>query len=313
MLTYFLLALGLIILLLGGKTLVNGASSIASKLGMKPGLIGLTVVAVGTSLPELLVSVSAALKGNSDIAVGNILGSNLSNIGLVLGLSGIFFPIMIKKSLLQFEYLITLIVSLIFFGLSIDGELTFGDGIILFSLFIIFTMYLLRNLGSGIGDIKEEGEKQVRQVFEYSWIKASGLFISGVMGLFIGSELLVVNAVNISRELGVSERIIGITIVSIGTSLPELVTSIVAALSKRTDMAIGNILGSNILNILLIIGLTSILQPIQVSPEFLTSDYWWMIGITLILFPLMLTKMRISKIEGAILLTIYLTYLYFLI
>ena len=313
MLTYFLLALGLIILLLGGKTLVNGASSIASKLGMKPGLIGLTVVAVGTSLPELLVSVSAALKGNSDIAVGNILGSNLSNIGLVLGLSGIFFPIMIKKSLLQFEYLITLIVSLIFFGLSIDGELTFGDGIILFSLFIIFTMYLLRNLGSGIGDIKEEGEKQVRQVFEYSWIKASGLFISGVMGLFIGSELLVVNAVNISRELGVSERIIGITIVSIGTSLPELVTSIVAALSKRTDMAIGNILGSNILNILLIIGVTSILQPIQVSPEFLTSDYWWMIGITLILFPLMLTKMRISKIEGAILLTIYLTYLYFLI
>jgi len=313
MLTYFLLALGLIILLLGGKTLVNGASSIAFKLGMKPGLIGLTVVAVGTSLPELLVSVSAALKGNSDIAVGNILGSNLSNIGLVLGLSGIFFPIMIKKSLLQFEYLITLIVSLIFFGLSIDGELTFGDGIILFSLFIIFTMYLLRNLGSGIGDIKEEGEKQVRQVFEYSWIKASGLFISGVMGLFIGSELLVVNAVNISRELGVSERIIGITIVSIGTSLPELVTSIVAALSKRTDMAIGNILGSNILNILLIIGVTSILQPIQVSPEFLISDYWWMIGITLILFPLMLTKMRISKIEGAILLTIYLTYLYFLI
>jgi cation:H+ antiporter len=280
---------------------------------MKPGLIGLTVVAVGTSLPELLVSVSAALKGNSDIAVGNILGSNLSNIGLVLGLSGIFFPIMIKKSLLQFEYLITLIVSLIFFGLSIDGELTFGDGIILFSLFIIFTMYLLRNLGSGIGDIKEEGEKQVRQVFEYSWIKASGLFISGVVGLFIGSELLVVNAINISRELGVSERIIGITIVSIGTSLPELVTSIVAALSKRTDMAIGNILGSNILNILLIIGLTSILQPIQVSPEFLTSDYWWMIGITLILFPLMRTKMRISKIEGAILLTIYLTYLYFLI
>jgi cation:H+ antiporter len=313
MLTYFLLALGLIILLLGGKTLVNGASSIASKLGMKPGLIGLTIVAVGTSLPELLVSVSAALKGNSDIAVGNILGSNLSNIGLVLGLSGIFFPIMIKKSLLQFEYLITLIVSLIFFGLSIDGELTFGDGIILFSLFIILNMYLLRNLGSGIGDIKEEGEKQVRQVFEYSWIKASGLFISGVVGLFIGSELLVVNAINISRELGVSERIIGITIVSIGTSLPELVTSIVAALSKRTDMAIGNILGSNILNILLIIGLTSILQPIQVSPEFLTSDYWWMIGITLILFPLMRTKMRISKIEGAILLTIYLTYLYFLI
>lgn len=313
MLTYFFLALGLTILLFGGKILVDGASSIASKLGMSSGLIGLTVVAIGTSLPELLVSLSAALKGNSDIAVGNILGSNLSNIGLVLGLSGIFYPILIQKSLLQFDYLITLVVSLIFLGLSIDGKLTFWDGIILFSLFIIFNMYLLRNLGSGIGDIQNEGEKQVQQVNEYSWLKASGLFISGVAGLYIGSELLVVNAVNISRELGISERIIGVTIVSIGTSLPELVTSIVAALSKRTDLAIGNILGSNILNILLIIALTSIIQPIQVSPEFLTSDYWWMIGITLILFPLMRTKMRISKIEGAILLTIYLTYLYFLI
>jgi cation:H+ antiporter len=313
MLTYFFLALGLIILLIGGKILVDGASSIASKLGMSSGLIGLTVVAIGTSLPELLVSISAALKGNSDIAIGNVLGSNLSNIGLVLGLSGIFYPILIRKSLLQFDYLITLVVSLIFLGLSIDGKLTFWDGIILFSLFIIFNMYLLRNLGSGIGDIKDEGEKQVQQVNEYSWFKASGLFISGVAGLYIGSELLVVNAVKISRELGISERIIGVTIVSIGTSLPELVTSIVAALSKRTDLAIGNILGSNILNILLIIGVTSIIQPIQVSSEFLTSDYWWMIGITLILYPLMRTKMRISKIEGAILLTIYLTYLYFLI
>jgi cation:H+ antiporter len=311
--TYFFLALGLTILLISGKILVDGASSIASKLGLSSSLIGLTVVAIGTSLPELLVSISAALKGNSDIALGNILGSNLSNIGLVLGLSGIFYPIMIKKTLLQFDYLITLIVSLIFFGLSIDGKLTFWDGIILFSLFIIFNMYLLRNLGSGIGDIKEEGEKQVSQVIEYSWFKASSLFMSGVMGLYIGTELLVVNAVNISRELGISERIIGITIVSIGTSLPELVTSIVAALSKRTDLAIGNILGSNILNILLIIGTTSMIQPIQVSLEFLTSDYWWMIGITLILFPLMRTKMRISKIEGAILLTIYISYLYFLI
>lgn len=313
MLTYFLLALGLIVLLLGGKILVDGASSIASKLGMSPGLIGLTVVAIGTSLPELLVSISAALKGNSDIAVGNVLGSNLSNIGLVLGLSGIFYPILIEKSLLKFDYLVTLVVAFIFLGLSIDGNLTMWDGIILFSLFIIFNVYLLRNLGAGIGNIVEEGKEQVQQVNQYSWIKAVGLFIGGVISLYIGSELLVVNAVNISRELGISERIIGITIVSIGTSLPELVTSIVAALSKRTDLAIGNILGSNILNILLIIGVTSIIQPIQVSQVFLTSDYWWMIGITLILFPLMRTKMRISKIEGAILLFFYLSYLYFLL
>jgi cation:H+ antiporter len=313
MLTYFLLALGLIILFFGSKILIDGASSIASKLGMAPGLIGLTVVAIGTSLPELLVSVSAALKGNSDIAIGNILGSNLSNIGLALGLSGIFYPILIKKSLLKFDYLITLVVSFIFLGLSIDGILTLWDGIILFSLFIIFNVYLLRNLGSGIENIVKEGKKQVQQLNQYSWVKAIGLFIGGVASLYLGSELLVVNAVNISRDLGISERIIGITIVSIGTSVPELVTSIVAALSKRTDLAIGNILGSNILNILLILGVTSIIQPIQVSQAFLSSDYWWMIGITLLLFPLMRTKMRISKIEGSVLLFFYLTYLYFLL
>jgi cation:H+ antiporter len=271
MLTYFLLALGLIILFFGSKILIDGASSIASKLGMAPGLIGLTVVAIGTSLPELLVSVSAALKGNSDIAIGNILGSNLSNIGLALGLSGIFYPILIKKSLLKFDYLITLVVSFIFLGLSIDGILTLWDGIILFSLFIIFNVYLLRNLGSGIENIVKEGKKQVQQLNQYSWVKAIGLFIGGVASLYLGSELLVVNAVNISRDLGISERIIGITIVSIGTSVPELVTSIVAALSKRTDLAIGNILGSNILNILLILGVTSIIQPIQVSQAFLLS------------------------------------------
>lgn len=310
MLIYLFLALGLVILLVGGKILVDGSSSIAHKLGMSPGVIGLTVVAVGTSFPELIVSISAALKGNSDISVGNVLGSNLSNIGLVLGLSGIFYPIFIKKSVLRFDYVITLIVSIIFFGLSLDGQLDLWDGVLLISIFIAFNFYLLRNIGSEIKNFKDAKNDQENS---YSWIKAFGLFVGGVIGLYIGAELLVTNAVNISRKLGITERVIGITIVSIGTSLPELVTSIMAALSKKTDLAIGNILGSNILNILLILGVTSILQPIQVNSEFLASDYWWMIGITLALFPLMRTKMRISKIEGAVLLSIYLTYLYCLI
>lgn len=313
MLIYLFLVLGLIILLIGGKILVDGSSSIAQMLGMSPALIGLTVVAIGTSLPELIVSISAALKGNSDISLGNVLGSNLSNIGLVLGLSGIFYPILIQKSVLRFDYVITLIVSIIFFGLSLDGMLNFWDGIILISIFFVFSLYLLRHISSGIQDTKHINKASEDPVDRYSWIKASSFFVGGVAGLYLGAELLVVNAINISRELGITERVIGITIVSIGTSLPELVTSIMAALSKQTDLAIGNILGSNILNIVLILGVTSILQPIRVAPEFLASDYWWMIGITLVLFPLMRTKMRISKIEGAILLSIYLTYLYFLI
>ncbi len=313
MISYFLLALGLVILLFGGKILVDGASAFAVKLGMSTGLIGLTVVAFGTSMPELIVGINAALKGNSDITIGNVLGSNLSNIGLVLGVTGLFYPILIRQSHVRFDYLLTVLVAILFYGLSYNGDISFWEGIILFLLFLGFNVYLFRNLGSGIGDTLEEVEAEVEQVKNYSWIVATGLFFGGILGLYIGSELLVVNAVKISRELGVSERIIGITIVAIGTSLPELVASIVAALSKRTDLALGNILGSNILNILAVIGITAIIKPIGISQEFIDSDYLWMIGITLLLYPLMKTKMRISKFEGAVLLTYYITYLFFLL
>lgn len=313
MISYFLLALGLVILLFGGKILVDGASAFAVKLGMSTGLIGLTVVAFGTSMPELIVGINAALKGNSDITIGNVLGSNLSNIGLVLGVTGLFYPILIRQSHVRFDYLLTVLVAILFYGLSYNGDISFWEGIILFLLFLGFNVYLFRNLGSGIGDTLEEVEAEVEQVKNYSWIVATGLFFGGILGLYIGSELLVVNAVKISRVLGVSERIIGITIVAIGTSLPELVASIVAALSKRTDLALGNILGSNILNILAVIGITAIIKPIGISQEFIDSDYLWMIGITLLLYPLMKTKMRISKFEGAVLLTYYITYLFFLL
>lgn len=293
--------------------MVDGASAFAVKLGLSTGLIGLTVVAFGTSMPELIVGINAALKGNSDITIGNVLGSNLSNIGLVLGVTGLFYPILIRQSHVRFDYLLTVLVAILFYGLSYNGDISFWEGIILFLLFLGFNVYLFRNLGSGIGDTLEEVEAEVKQVKNYSWIVATGLFFGGILGLYIGSELLVVNAVKISRELGVSERIIGITIVAIGTSLPELVASIVAALSKRTDLALGNILGSNILNILAVIGITAIIKPIGISQEFIDSDYLWMIGITLLLYPLMKTKMRISKIEGAVLLTYYITYLFFLL
>lgn len=292
---------------------MDGATSIAIKLGMSTGLIGLTVVAFGTSMPELIVSINAALSGNSEISVGNVLGSNMANIGLVLGVTGLFYPILIRQSHIRFDYLLTFLVAILFYGLSYNGSISFWDGIILFSLFLGFNAYLFRSLGSGIGDVLEEVEAEVEQVKNYSWIVATGLFFGGILGLYIGSELLVVNAVKISIELGVSERIIGITIVAIGTSLPELATSIVAALSKRTDLALGNILGSNILNILAVIGITAIIKPIGISQEFIDSDYLWMIGITLLLYPLMKTKMRISKIEGAVLLTSYITYLFFLL
>lgn len=310
---YFFLGLGLVILLLGGKFLVDGASSIALKLGMSAGLIGLTVVAFGTSAPELLVSINAALKGNSDISIGNVIGSNISNIALVLGLSGLFYPIVIRKSHIRFDYAVMILVTLVFYFLSLDLLISSWEGVILFSGLLIFNGYLFRNLGQGI--IVEQGtvENELDQVKNYSWPISIGFLLAGIVGLYFGSELLVTNAVQISREFGISERIIGVTIVAIGTSLPELITSIIAALSKRTDLALGNILGSNIMNILSIIGITAMINPIQISEPFIDFDYLWMIGISLLLFPLMRTKMRISKAEGVILLLGYGAYLYFLL
>lgn len=313
MMDYILLGLGLVILLYGGKILVDGAAAIAVKLGMSAGLIGLTIVAFGTSAPELLVSVNAALKGNGDISIGNVVGSNIANIGMVLGLSGLFYPILIRKSTLRFDYLITVLVTLLFYALSYNGEIGLLEGIVMFSLFVGFNVYLFRNSGQGGLTDSTEGEEEIEQVKGYSWFLAVTLFLGGIVGLYFGSELLVNNAVKISREFGISERVISVTIIAIGTSLPELITSIMAALSKKTDMAIGNILGSNIMNILSILGITAIIKPISISDDFLSSDYLWMIGFTLILFPLIRTKMRISFIEGAILFLGYGTYMYFLL
>ncbi len=310
---YFFLGLGLVILLLGGKFLVDGASSIALKLGMSAGLIGLTVVAFGTSAPELLVSINAALKGNSDISIGNVVGSNISNLALVLGLSGLFYPILIRTSHLRIDYAVMVLVTLIFYFLSLDLLISFWEGIVLFSGLIIFNVYLFRNIGQGIKSEPKTVEQELDHVKNYSWPISIVLLLIGIVGLYIGSELLVSNAVQISREFEISERVIGVTIVAIGTSLPELITSIIAALSKKTDLALGNILGSNIMNILSIIGITAMINPIQISAPFIDSDYLWMIGISFLLFPLMRTKMRISKVEGTILLFSYFAYLYFLL
>lgn len=309
MLPYFLLVVGLAILLYGGKLLVDGASAIAVKLGLGAGLIGMTVVAFGTSAPELLVSVNAALKGNSDISIGNVIGSNIANIGLVLGISGIVFPIYIKKINVRFDYLVTLLSTVLFFGLSYNGIITTLEGIILLGLFIVFNIYIFNKPNSDNSEVEEE----IEQVKNFSWLTASLLLLGGVLGLYFGSELLVNNAVIISRQFGISERIIGVTIIAIGTSLPELITSIIAALSKRTDLALGNILGSNIMNILSIIGITAIIKPIEVSQSFIDSDFLWMLGITVLLFFVMRTKMRVSKVEGGILLLSYAAYLFFLL
>ncbi len=305
--TYLFLIIGLLILLAGGKYLVDGASAIAAKLGLSAGLIGLTVVAFGTSAPELLVSINAALKGTSDIAIGNVIGSNISNISLVLGISAIIYPIYIHKSVLKMDYLFMVLSSGLFYLLSLNEVISRLEGILLFVLMIILNWYFFKKLKGPASELNEDDTEKLKQTSIWKGVLFT---LIGIVGLYFGADMLVNNAVDISRIYGVSERIIGVTVIAIGTSLPELTTSVVAAINKKTDIAIGNILGSNIMNVLSIIGITAIIQSIPVSEIFLQLDFIWMLGLTLLLFPILKTHQVISRWEGALLLLVYGIYLF---
>jgi cation:H+ antiporter len=308
--TYLLLLGGLLILLLGGKHLVDGAAAIAGKSGLSPGLIGLTVVSFGTSAPELLVSVSAALKGNSDIALGNVIGSNISNISLVLGVSAVIFPISLPRSIIKLDYAFTLAVSILFFLLAINGIISFLEGIILVTLLVLVNFYFFKKIAR-IPDDPDDPE--MVKLKEASTVKSLLLIILGIAGLYWGSDLFVENSIVIAQTFGVSDRVIGITIIAIGTSLPELATSVLAAIKKHTDIALGNILGSNMMNVLAIVGITALVKPIQVSDIFLQNDFLWMLGFTLVLLPIIATRLRITRWEGALLVGGYGLYLFLLI
>jgi cation:H+ antiporter len=303
---YALLVLGLVILLAGGKYLVDGASAVALDLGWSPGLIGLTVVAFGTSAPELLVSINAALKGTSDIALGNVIGSNIANLTLILGISAVMLPIILHKSVLKMDYLSALGSSILFFFMAYNGLISRFEGIILIILLVGLNYYFFLKLRT----VAEEGQSQQEDIKRIPVWKGIVLVILGIFGLYLGSELMVSNAITISQALGVSERIIGVTVIAIGTSLPELATSIIAAINKKTDIALGNILGSNIMNVLAIIGITSLISPISVAPIFLEQDFIWMMGITLLLFPILKTRLTVSRWEGGLLLAMYGFYLF---
>lgn len=307
---YILLLVGLLILLIGGKYLVDGASGIAGKLGLSPGLIGLTVVSFGTSAPELLVSITAALKGASDIALGNVIGSNISNITLVLGISAVVYPIALPRSVIKLDYAFTLIISILFFILAYNGLISLVDGIVLLVLLVLINVYFFKTIARIPDDPDDVDIQKLKSTPMYKSI----LFIlGGIAGLYWGSEMFVENAIIIAQQFGISDRVIGVTVIAIGTSLPELATSILAALKKQTDIALGNILGSNLMNILAIIGVTAVVKPIEVSPIFLNNDFIWMLGFTLLLLPIIITKLRITRWEGGVLFGGYLLYLYFLI
>jgi cation:H+ antiporter len=304
MVSFLLIVAGLTVLVLGGNYLVKGASGLAFKANIPPLVIGLTVVAMGTSAPELIVSLKAALAGSPDISIGNVVGSNIANIGLILALTALIAPVTVDRNIIRQDWPMMMIASMLFFILTTDGLLSFGEGLIMLITMIAFTVYLIiRSKWTTQPSIIENNETGAD-----SYPKLIAYIIVGCIGLYFGAEWLVEGSVHVATKLGISEKVIGLSLVAVGTSIPELVASVIAAMKKQSDIALGNLIGSNIFNILGVLGLTSIIEPIQVSKEILSMDVFWMIGIGVILFPLMFFGARIGRLNGALLLACYIVY-----
>ena len=311
---YLMVAGGLIILLVGGDVLVRGAVAMAQRLGVTPLLIGLTVVGFGTSAPELVVSLNAALDNAPEIAIGNVVGSNIANILLVLGLPALIFPIACNAGGLRRDNGLMLAISLGFVLLCQWDVITRGAGIGMLALLFAFLIWSYLNAMRGEGGADAIAEEIADlagkgRSFAYSAV----LVLIGFVGLVIGAKLLVDGAVSIARQAGLSEAVIGLTLVAVGTSLPELATSLVAALRRQGDVAIGNVVGSNLFNILGIMGVTAIVRPVPVSLAFQTFDLWVMLAAALVLLPFIMRRAAIGRVAGVAFLIAYGIYVFALL
>lgn len=299
------IVLGLVLLVVGGEALVKGALRFAQRLRISPTIIGLTVVAAGTSMPEMVVSVGASLKGSGGIALGNVVGSNLFNITAILGIAALIRPLAIKGNTVRMEWPVMMLASFLLLLLARDGVIDRLEGGFFAISLVIFTLY-------AIHVARRSATPEEREEFSNSaspptanqrplWVSA--LFvIGGIAALSGGATLLIEGAVTVAESLGVSETVIGLTIIAAGTSLPELAASCMASLRGNSDIAVANVIGSNIFNVLGICGVAALVHPLDVSPQLLASDMWWMLGATLLLLPLMRSGMTVSRFEGGVLL-----------
>lgn len=307
-----LLVVGFVLLIKGADYFVEGASKIADKLGIPQLVIGLTIVAFGTSAPEAAISISSAIKGNTGIAIGNIVGSNIMNILLILGITSCITVLKVAKSTVYYEipFVIFITTVLVVIG-GTQGKLDFISGIILWALFILFFVYLIKMAKSGKSDgIVEEGEAYDGK--KDSMIKLIFITLAGMAAIVIGSNLTVDGATEIAKILGISDRIIGLTIVAFGTSLPELITSVTAGIKGKADIAIGNIVGSNIFNILFVLGTTSLIKSVPYSTNFVI-DGIVAIAAAVLLFLGVVRKKQLGRMAGIIMLIAYAGYFAYLI
>lgn len=315
--TILLLIVGLVLLVFSADWLVKGASKIASAVGISSLVVGLTVVAYGTSAPELAVSVMSAFNGQADLALGNVVGSNIFNVLFILGISALIVPLIVNQQLIRFDVPVMIAVSFLLLGLCWDGEISRADGILLFALAIAYTVFLIRQSRkeSNAEVLKEYDQEYAKEPGKPEWLKNISLILVGLAGLVIGSKLLVDGAVEIARFFGVSELIIGLTIVSAGTSLPEVATSVVAACKGERDIAVGNVVGSNIFNILTVLGLSSIIAPngIAVPSQAISFDIPVMIAVALSALPIFFIGYKIGRLGATFFLSFYVAYVLYLI
>jgi cation:H+ antiporter len=319
-LTFVWLVVGLVCLVFGAEWLVRGASTVATKLGVAPIVVGLTVVAFGTSAPEMAVSVSGALSGNADVAIGNVVGSNTFNILAILGLSAAISGLSIEQRLLKFDIPVLILITVVVYGLILNDVVGRIEGVVLFLGIIVYTSWLLRGARKGESPAVEAEYKEAVESVEGSTFSQSlafqiGLVLVGLALLVLGSQLLVNSATEIASALGVSDLVIGLTVVAAGTSLPELATSVLAAIRGQRDIAVGNVVGSNIFNLLAVLGASAAVSSngVAVNSEVIRLDFPVMLAATIVLLPICWNGFMIKKWEGSFLVMFYIAYVAYLI
>ena len=303
---------GFLFLFASGELLLRGAVGLARIFGLSPLLIGLTVVAAATSMPELMVTVTAGLGGLTDVGVGNVIGSNIANILLILGAAAVIRPIPTHPRVVRRDAGAVLIATALFIGFGVTGPLGWIHGAVMIALLGFYIWFSYRNEVAAVS--RDETPGAEADLADLGWTPAGtglalGTVAAGAGGLVLGSDLLVEGAVTIARAAGISESVIGLTLIAFGTSLPELATAVIAARHGHTALALGNALGSNIFNILLVLGVLVLIAPVQLAAEVLRFDIWVMAGVTVALILVMLSGWRISRLEGGLFLALYAAYI----
>ena len=326
MLTYLYLIAGLALLIVGGDYLVKGGVAIAKRFKVPSLIIGMTIVAFGTSSPEFIVSLQSALQGHPEISIGNVVGSNIANIGLILGVTALILPMSVNRTSVKIDVPFLILCSLLFFTLAQDNLISRSEGLIFITLLILFTLLSIYK-GKKENAVEEPANEETKKEKELNMTSALIMIVASCAALTFGANLLIDSAVSIAKSFGVSERIISVTLVAFGTSVPELATSIMAAVRKENDIAIGNVVGSNIFNILFVIGASALITPIE-NFDFasFSFDFYWMIifaailALTVIPFERIMKKMKDEKVysiltrfEGFFMIAAYIVYVFLLL